>query len=84
MQGISPRAAVTLRQAITLSLLTSGITMIATVVLGTPLAYVLARYSYRGSHIVDAVVDLPIVLPPAAAGIALLMAFGRNGVVGRW
>ena len=83
-EGISPAAATTLRQAITLSLTTSGIAMIAIVGLGTPLAYILARKSFRGSRFVDTLVDLPIVLPPAVAGIALLMAFGRYGVVGQW
>ncbi|MDQ3226736.1 MAG: ABC transporter permease, partial [Chloroflexota bacterium] len=49
-----------------------------------PLAYLLARRSFRGSRLIDVLVDLPIILPPAVAGIALLMAFGRYGLVGRW
>src|SRR5690606_6012507 len=52
--------------------------------LGTPLAYLLARRRFRGAAVVEALVDLPIVLPPAVAGIALLMAFGRRGLVGQW
>ena len=83
-QEFTPAAAATLREAITLSLLTSGVAMAAIVILGTPLAYLLARRPFPGRRLVDALVDLPIVLPPAVAGIALLMAFGRNGVVGRW
>ncbi|MBA2597719.1 MAG: molybdate ABC transporter permease subunit, partial [Chloroflexia bacterium] len=65
-------------------LLTSAIALIVIVVLGAPLAYLLARRSFRGSRLIDVLVDLPIILPPAVAGIALLMAFGRYGLVGRW
>jgi molybdate transport system permease protein len=83
-QEITPAAADLLREAITLSLVTSSISICAIVALGTPLAYLLARRSFRGARVLDALVDLPIVLPPAVAGIALLIAFGRYGVVGRW
>ena len=74
----------TLRQALGLSMATTATTMVIVVALGTPLAYVLARRRFPGAAVVEALVDLPIVLPPAVAGIALLVAFGRNGVVGRW
>ena len=74
----------TLRQALGLSMVTTATTMVIVVVLGTPLAYVLARRRFPGAVVVEALVDLPIVLPPAVAGIALLVAFGRNGLVGRW
>ena len=50
--------------------------------LGTPLAYLLARYEFRGKFFVDLLIDLPIVLPPTVAGVALLVALGRRGVVG--
>lgn len=73
-----------LRQAISLSLMTTSVAMVVIVALGTPLAYLLARRSFRGSRMIDALIDVPIILPPAVAGIALLMAFGRYGVVGRW
>ncbi|CAA9574023.1 MAG: Molybdenum ABC transporter permease protein ModB [uncultured Thermomicrobiales bacterium] len=72
----------TFRQALTLSLVTTAIAMLVIVGLGTPLAYILARRPFRGRWLVDTLVDLPIVLPPAVAGIALLMAFGRRGVLG--
>ncbi|HEU0116878.1 MAG TPA: ABC transporter permease [Thermomicrobiales bacterium] len=74
----------TLRQALSLSLGTSAVAMAVIVALGTPLAWTLARRPFPGRRLVDAMVDLPVVLPPAVAGIALLMAFGRYGVVGRW
>jgi molybdate transport system permease protein len=71
-----------LRQALTLSLVTTAASMVLIVGFGTPLAYLLARRRFPGRWLVDTLVDLPIVLPPAVAGIALLMAFGRRGVLG--
>lgn len=82
--GLSPKALAALRQALTLSLITSAISMTIIVLFGTSLAYFLARRTFPGIHIVDTLIDLPIVLPPAVAGIALLMAFGRYGLVGQW
>jgi len=73
----------TLKQALELTLVTTGISMAVIVAFGTPLAYLLARRRFPGIHLVNTLIDLPMVLPPAVAGIALLMAFGRRGVVGR-
>lgn len=70
------------RQALTLSLWTSTVTTIVAALLGTPVAYALARAQFRGREILDALVDLPIVLPPTVAGVALLTAFGRRGLLG--
>lgn len=82
--GSGPESVGTLRAALTLSIWTSLLALALAVAFGTPLAYLLARRSFPGSRLLDSLVDLPIVLPPAVAGIALLMAFGRNGLVGRW
>jgi molybdate transport system permease protein len=71
-------------QAIALSLRTTTVTAALTVVLGTPLAYVLARRRFPGWRALDTLVELPTVLPPAVAGVALLVAFGRQGLVGQW
>ncbi len=71
-------------QAITLSLATTLVTVGLTFVLGTPVAYYLAHRHYRFFRLVDTLVELPTVLPPAVAGVALLMAFGRRGLVGNW
>ena len=49
---------------------------------GTPAAYLLARRRFRGRSVVITLIELPLVLPPAAAGIALLAAFGPNGLIG--
>jgi molybdate transport system permease protein len=68
--------------AMRLSALTSTLTLALAVVFGTPVAYVLARRDFPGRHVIDLLVDLPIVLPPTVAGVALLVAFGRRGVLG--
>jgi len=69
-------------QAISLSAQTTLLTVILTVLLGTPLAYVLARKEFAGKGLLDALIELPIVLPPSVAGIALLLTFGRRGMLG--
>lgn len=69
-------------QAMALSLSTSLVAMLLVIVLGTPLAYLLARHEFRGKVALETLIELPMVLPPAVAGVALLMAFGRRGVVG--
>jgi molybdate transport system permease protein len=71
-------------QAIGVSLLTSVTTTLITIVFGTPVAYTLARRRTRFTRFVDTLIDLPTVLPPAVAGVALLMAFGRRGLFGGW
>ncbi len=68
--------------ALALSLVTTSISLVVTVVFGLPLAIVLARRTFRGKWLVEAVTDLPIVLPPAVAGLALLLVFGRRGLLG--
>jgi molybdate transport system permease protein len=68
--------------ALRLSLMTSTITTITVVIMGTPIAYVSARFNYFGKELADSLIDLPVIMPPAVAGIALLMAFGRMGIVG--
>ncbi len=68
--------------ALKLSLLTATISLAVAVLVGTPVAYLLAHHSFRGKSIVDTVIDLPLVLPPAAAGFALLLLFGRQGIGG--
>ena len=69
--------------ALRLSLSTAAVSTMIVVILGTPLAYVNARFRYPGKEIADSAIDLPVIMPPAVAGIALLMAFGRMGIVGQ-
>jgi molybdate transport system permease protein len=68
--------------ALLLSLVTTAVSLVLTVVFGTPLAYVLARRTFPGKGWLEAVIDLPIVLPPSVAGLALLIVFGRRGLFG--
>lgn len=74
----APQALETLR----LSLLCSLGALAVAVVLGVPLAWVLARVDFPGRALLRAVVLLPMVLPPVVGGVALLAAFGRRGVLG--
>lgn len=69
-------------QAIALSLSTTFGSTLVIVVAGTPVAYSLARNRLPYRRIIDTLIDMPTVLPPAVAGVALLMAFGRRGVLG--
>ena len=72
----SPNALAALR----ISVLTTMVSLALTIALGTPLAYALARGRFAGRDVVDALVDLPIVVPPAVAGLALLFVFGKYGL----
>ena len=68
--------------ALRLSLITSGISMGIILLVRTPFSYLLARNNSWILRIVDSLIELPIVLPPVVAGVAMLMAFGRQGVLG--
>jgi len=68
--------------ALVLSLTTTAASLGLTVAFGTPLAFVLARRRFRGSMLLETVIDLPIVLPPSVAGLGLLLVFGRRGLLG--
>jgi molybdate transport system permease protein len=70
------------REALMLSLRTSGAATLLCVVLGVPMALVLARTSFRGQGLIRSLVLLPLVLPPVVGGIALLYTFGRQGLLG--
>lgn len=69
-------------KALRLSLVTSTISTISAVILGTPLAYLLARWKFGFKPWVELLIDLPIVLPPSVAGLLLLITFGRRGLLG--
>jgi len=69
-------------EALRLSVVTTLIALSVIIVFGTPLAYLLARYEFRGRALLEAIVDLPVVLPPVVAGVALLLVFGRRGLLG--
>ncbi|WP_205021783.1 ABC transporter permease [Streptomyces sp. HB132] len=71
-------------QALRLSLLVSGWALGLSLVLGVPLAWLLARVDFPGKALVRSLVLLPMVLPPTVGGVALLLAFGRRGLLGPW
>lgn len=75
----SPMAA----RALWLTIRTTLVATALAIALGTPLAYLLARVSFRGRDLVDTLVDLPITIPPVVAGVALLLAFGRRSLLGQ-
>jgi molybdate transport system permease protein len=68
--------------ALKLSLETTSIALVVVLLFGTPAAYFLATRSFRGRSVVITLVELPLVLPPAVAGIGLLAALGPNGILG--
>ncbi|MFF4244774.1 molybdate ABC transporter permease subunit [Streptomyces sp. NPDC001822] len=70
--------------ALRLSLICASAATAVSVVLGVPLAWLLARTEFPGRGFVRALVTLPLVLPPVVGGVALLLALGRNGIVGQW
>ena len=72
------------RDALWLSLKTSLMALTLIVAVGTPAAYLLATRRFRGRDLVLTTIELPLVLPPAVAGIALLAAFGPKGILGGW
>ena len=70
--------------ALRLSVLTSVVSIAVVIAGGTPFAYLLARSDHWLARVIDGLVELPIVLPPVVAGVAMLMAFGRGGLIGGW
>ena len=70
--------------ALRLSLVCATAATIASLILGVPLAWVLARLTFPGRGMLRALVTLPLILPPVVGGLALLLAFGRNGLLGRY
>jgi molybdate transport system permease protein len=72
------------REALWLSLKTTLAALALIVAFGTPAAYLLATREFRGKAVVTTAIELPLVLPPAVAGIGLLAAFGPEGIFGGW
>ena len=71
-------------QALQLSLITTSVSIILTVIFGLPVAYVLVRTHIPGRRLLETLVTMPLVLPPVVAGVALLITFGRVGIIGRY
>jgi len=71
-------------QALQLSLLTTTISTFFSIALGLPVAYILARLDFPGRKFLETLVTMPTVLPPVVAGVALLLTFGRFGLIGHY
>ena len=71
-------------QALQLSLITTFVSIFLTVLFGLPVAYVLVRTHIPGRRLLETLVTMPTVLPPVVAGVALLITFGRFGLIGRY
>ena len=71
-------------QAIQISIVTTCVSTFLAVLFGLPVAYILARVHFRGRGVLETLVTLPTVFPPVVAGVALLLAFGRMGLVGHY
>ncbi|MEM7535977.1 MAG: ABC transporter permease [Chloroflexota bacterium] len=69
--------------AMMLSLGTTAVTLAATILFGTPLAYLLARHHFPFKRLFTIFIEIPIVMPPIVAGLGLLSAFGRRGLLGQ-
>jgi molybdate/tungstate transport system permease protein len=76
--GVDPE----LRHSLALTAVTATAATVATIILGTPLAWMMARGRVRGAVVVSALLDLPLLIPHPVAGIALLLAFGRGSPAG--
>lgn len=70
--------------ALRLSLICASLATLVCLVLGVPLAWLLARVEFPGRRVVRALVTVPLVLPPVVGGVALLLVFGRRGLLGQW
>jgi molybdate transport system permease protein len=82
VSSLSALGSVAVLDALAISAWTTLTTVGITLLFGTPLAFLLARYQFWGKGILDTALDLPLVLPPVVAGLGLLLTFGRNGVLG--
>ncbi|MFB4262791.1 ABC transporter permease [Nonomuraea sp. GTA35] len=71
-------------EALRLSLVTATVATAACLLLGVPLAWLLARVEFPGRRVVRALVTVPLVLPPVVGGVALLLVLGRRGLAGQW
>jgi len=72
------------RRSIWLSVYTSGLAAVVSFILGTPLAYLLARRNFKGKKLIESLIDLPIMIPHPVVGIAILSMAGRNHWLGQY
>lgn len=82
LDGSVTTSGLSIFSAVSVSLATTAVTVVLIVLLGTPLAYFLARHQFPFKRLLTVFIELPIVMPPVVAGLALLSAFGRRGLIG--
>ncbi|MCB8982577.1 MAG: molybdate ABC transporter permease subunit [Ardenticatenaceae bacterium] len=82
LEGHIAASELSIASAVALSLGTTAVTIVFIVILGTPLAYFLARHQFPLKRLLTLFIEMPIVMPPVVAGLALLSAFGRRGLIG--
>lgn len=82
LEGSVSAGELSIFSAVTISLGTTAVSVLLVVLLGTPLAYFMARHHFPFKRLLTVFIELPIVMPPVVAGLALLSAFGRRGLVG--
>src|SRR3712207_4413198 len=70
--------------AFTTSLKSTFVSLMVTFILGLPTAYIMARWDFKIKRIINLVIEMPLVLPPAVAGLLLLIAFGKHGLLGKY
>ena len=71
-------------QALIVSLKSTFLSLLIIIAVGMPTAYYMARYSFWGKGVVEIILQIPLVMPPAVAGLLLLVTFGRNGLIGKY
>ncbi len=71
-------------KSLILSIITTIVTTFIILIIGTPVGFIQSRYQYPGKQVIDTLIDLPLVLPPAVAGFALLLLWGRMGLLGQF
>jgi len=71
-------------QALQISVITTSLSTLLSIIFGLPVAYLLARGSFPGRKVLETLITMPTVLPPVVAGVALLLTFGRMGLIGRY
>ncbi|GAB4280283.1 MAG: ABC transporter permease [Candidatus Promineifilaceae bacterium] len=83
LAGDTATANLSIGTAVLLSLGTTAVTVLLIILLGTPLAYYMARHQFPTKRLLSIFIEMPVVMPPVVAGLALLSTFGRRGLIGQ-
>lgn len=83
LEGDTTTTNLSISTAVLLSLGTTAVTVLLIILLGTPLAYIMARHKFPAKRLLSIFIEMPVVMPPIVAGLALLSTFGRRGFIGQ-